>query len=55
MAKKAGARKKQKPAPKLSDKEQSERFKQTARDLGVDESGKSFEKIFERIVKPNRS
>jgi hypothetical protein len=36
---KAGAPKKAKAKPKLSDKEQSERFKETARKLGVDESG----------------
>ena len=48
---KAGAPKKAKPKPKLDDKEQSERFKQTARDLGVDESGAEFEKAFEKIVR----
>jgi hypothetical protein len=39
---KAGTPKKKKAKPKLSDKEQSERFKETARMLGADESGKSF-------------
>lgn len=48
---KAGASKKKKAKPKLDDKEQSERFKQTARDLGADESGKSFEKAFSAITK----
>jgi len=52
---KAGTPKKKKAKPKLSDKEQSERFKQTARDLGVDESGKEFERVFERIAKPIRA
>jgi uncharacterized protein YgbK (DUF1537 family) len=52
MARKAGAAKKQKAKPKLTDKEQSERFKQTARELGVDESGKHFEQAFSEIVKP---
>jgi hypothetical protein len=34
-----------KPAkPKLSDKEQSERFKKAARQVGVDQSGEEFEK-----------
>jgi hypothetical protein len=49
---KAGAPKKAKPKSKskLTDKEQSERFKQTARELGVDETGKSFERVFEKIV-----
>lgn len=34
----------EKKAKKLSQKEQSERFKQTARELEADESGASFEK-----------
>jgi hypothetical protein len=46
---KAGAPKKKKAKPKLTDKEQSERFKETARELGVDESGKSFEEAVTRI------
>jgi hypothetical protein len=49
---KAGVPKKAKPKPKLSDKEQSERFKETARELGVDESGETFEGAFKRIVTP---
>ena len=52
MAKKAGVPKKAKPKPKLTDKEQSERFKETARELGVDESGERFEKAFKELVKP---
>ena len=47
---KAGAPKKAKPKPKLTDKEQSERFKQTARELGADESGKEFEKAFKAVI-----
>lgn len=47
---KAGAPKKAKPKLKLSDKEQSERFKQTAREIGVDESGKKFEAAIEKLV-----
>lgn len=47
MAKKPG----KKPKPKkLTAKEQSERFKQTARDIEADESGKAFEMVFEKIV-----
>jgi hypothetical protein len=49
---KAGAPKKAKPKPKLTDKEQSERFKETARELGVDESGASFVGAIKRIVAP---
>lgn len=50
MAKKAGAQKSKKAKPKLTDKEQSERFKQTALELGVDESGKEFEKALRTLV-----
>jgi hypothetical protein len=49
---KAGAPKKAKPKPKMTDREQSERFKQTARELGVDETGKEFEEAFQKVVKP---
>ncbi|MGI8738860.1 MAG: hypothetical protein ACR2KU_04200 [Gammaproteobacteria bacterium] len=34
----------------LSDKEQSERFKETAREIGTDESGKTFERTFKKLV-----
>lgn len=37
---------------KNTDKDQSERFKETARMLGVDDSGKKFEKALGKIVKP---
>ena len=47
---KAGAPKKAKPKPQVSDKEQSERFKETARELEVDESGKEFERALGRII-----
>jgi hypothetical protein len=50
---KAGAPKKAKPKPKLSDKEQSERFMEAARELGVDETGESFEKAFKKIARPS--
>jgi hypothetical protein len=52
---KAGVPKKAKPKHKLTDKEQSERFKQTARELGVDETGDKFEKSLERIIRPKRA
>ncbi len=48
---KAGVPKKAKPKPNLSDKEQSERFIETARELGVDESGKEFERAFNKVVR----
>jgi hypothetical protein len=49
---KAGTPKKAKPKPKLTDKEQSERFKETARQLGVDESGREFDRAFDLIIRP---
>jgi len=52
---KAGAPKKAKPKPKLTDKEQSERFKETARKLGVDESGKKFEAAFKQVAPKARA
>jgi hypothetical protein len=53
---KAGAPKKAKPKAKskLTDKEQSERFKQTARELGVDESGADFERAVDKIIPSKR-
>jgi hypothetical protein len=48
---KAGTPKKKKAKPKLTDKEQSERFKETARELGVDESGLHFEEALGKIVR----
>ncbi|MEA2921347.1 MAG: hypothetical protein QOF07_1310 [Bradyrhizobium sp.] len=47
---KAGAAKKKKAKPKLTDKEQSERFIETARKLGVKEDGKEFEMAIKRIL-----
>ena len=41
-----------KKAGKLSQKEQSERFKETARGLDVDDSGASFERVVGAILKP---
>jgi len=50
----AGTPKKKPAKPKLTDKEQSERFKQTARELGVDESGKDFEMVVRKIMEPRQ-
>ncbi len=47
---KAGTPKKKKAKPKLTDKEQSERFIEAARELDVDETGKTFESAFQKIV-----
>jgi hypothetical protein len=49
------AKPKRKPKPKLSDKEQSERFKEAARKAEADESGEEFERAFRKIVPPRRS
>jgi hypothetical protein len=40
------------PKRKISQKEQSERFIDTARRIGVDESGERFERAFGKIVPP---
>lgn len=47
MAKKPGKKPKEK---KMTSKEQSERFKQTARDIEADESGESFERAFAKLI-----
>ena len=49
------ARRKQKAKPKLTDKKQSERFKQTARKLGADESDALFERAIEKILSRKRA
>jgi hypothetical protein len=41
-----------KPKKTTTDKAQSERFRKGARKLGVDESGKTFEMAFKKIVPP---
>ena len=48
---KAGTRPKQKQKKTMTiDKEQSERFIETARKLDVDESGEKFESAFKKMV-----
>jgi hypothetical protein len=41
---------KQKRTPKISDKRQFERFVETARKLGIDESEEAFDRAFRKIV-----
>ena len=41
-----------KKAKPLSQREQSARFKETARELGVDESGQQFTKAVEALLHP---
>lgn len=48
----SSTKKKAAQKPKVQAKTQSERFIETARLLGVDEGGKSFEKTFKAIVRP---
>jgi hypothetical protein len=42
--------------PKKAEKEkpQAERFKETARKLGVDETGETFEQAFRKLVQPRK-
>jgi hypothetical protein len=47
---KAGTPKKKKAKPNLTDKKQSERFIETARELGIDESGEQFERALRNIA-----
>ncbi len=51
MAKAASAKPKAKKAkPKFADNEQSERFIETARKLGVEEAGEDFEQSMKTIL-----
>jgi hypothetical protein len=43
---------KQKRTPKITDKRQYERFVETARKLGVDESEEAFDRAFRKILPP---
>jgi hypothetical protein len=51
---KAGA--KQKRKPKIKDKKQSERFKETAREVGADEATDAFGRIVSQLarIKPRK-
>lgn len=51
---KAGAPKKKKAKPKLTDKEQSERFIETARELAANLDRGVFEKAFSKIASKKR-
>ncbi len=50
---KAGSPKK--PAKAKREKTQRERFIETAREIGVDETGKEFEQLFGKVARPIRS
>jgi len=43
-----------KASSKSQEKTQSERFIETAREIGVDESGKEFERALKRVVPPRK-
>jgi hypothetical protein len=42
---------KQKRRPKLKDKKQSERFKETAREIGADKSSDAFDRIVKEMAR----
>jgi hypothetical protein len=52
MAKAETPKTKPKAKPKFTDKAQSERFIETARKLGVEETGEEFERTFKKIAPP---
>jgi hypothetical protein len=54
MAKAEKAKAKRSRKPKMTDKAQSERFLEAARELGIEETGESFERVFANIVTPKR-
>jgi hypothetical protein len=43
---------KQKRRPKIKDKRQSERFKETAREIGADESSDAFDRVLKEMAPP---
>jgi hypothetical protein len=45
---------KQRRKPKITDKRQSERFKETARQLGAEESTEAFERTLSQLAPPKR-
>jgi hypothetical protein len=45
---------KQKRRPKLTDKKQSERFKEAARQVGADENTDAFDRVLGEMARPNK-
>jgi hypothetical protein len=43
---------KQKRRPKIKDKNQSERFKEAARELGADQSSDVFDRVIQEMARP---
>jgi hypothetical protein len=54
MAEKPKPPPKRKPGRKMTKAEQSERFKETARKLGADETGEAFERALRTVAPPKR-
>jgi hypothetical protein len=52
MAQAPKPRPKQKPKPKFTDKKQSERFIEAARELGIENGGEIFDRVFTKVVPP---
>lgn len=50
MAQGAKPKPKKQPKPKLRDKAQSERFIEAARELGIEETGDEFDRLFAKIT-----
>ena len=48
------ARKPKAVRPEAEDKAQAERFLETARQIGVDETGEAFERAMDKIVPPRK-
>jgi hypothetical protein len=46
---------KQRRKPKISDKKQSERFKETAREVGADEPSDAFDELLEAMARPKKA
>ncbi len=55
MPQKPKADRNQGAASKEAEKTQSERFLETARSIGVDESGRKFERALRKIAPPNNA
>lgn len=45
---------KQKRKPKIKDKKQSERFKETAREVGADQISETFDRIVKEMARTTR-
>jgi hypothetical protein len=52
MAKAEKPKAKRNPKPKFTDKEESERFIEAARELGIEETEQKFEDAFKKIAPP---